>query len=124
MMLPSALPGRIGLVGDRRRKRPDAVDELIEVACDAQPIPVRAEVADHHAERCADLTLDVDVPRLHPPAREIRVDRVRREAGGQRRRWPRCSSRMLPANVSGVASGGFDDVGDTTLVTGMSTMTA
>ena len=32
--------------------------------------------------------------------------------------------RMLPANVNGVASGGFDDSGDTTFATGMSTMTA
>src|SRR5215472_14076088 len=34
------------------------------------------------------------------------------------------SSRILPENVTGVASGGFADKGDTTLPTGMSTMTA
>ena len=78
------------------RKRPHAVDELIDVAGHAQPIALRAEVADHRAGVAAELTLDVDVPGLHASGCEVR-DRpnsapVRRPSPSSGR-WPDGSVR-------------------------------
>ena len=108
-MLPSAAPGRIGLVGDSVGYGRTPFDELVDVARDAQPVALRSEVAGHHAERSPDLPLDVDVPRLH----RVRSGSPESTEFGARPAASAVvaplSSRMLPAKVSGVASGGLDD---------------
>src|SRR5262249_21345498 len=70
-------PDRAG--GRQRGERTDAVGQLVGLPGDPEPITLGAEIADHHAQAWADLTLDVDVVCLYPAAVEVRVDGVRCE---------------------------------------------
>ena len=64
-----------------RGERPHAVDELVDVAGDAEVVTPGPEIAHHDAQVAPDLALNVHVPRLEARGLEVRRDRRGRQPG-------------------------------------------